>query len=199
MKTAFALVAAFASTAFAGTAVTQVELRASVIVQQAEVRLGDIAEIRSADLQAIRQLVVLPLGRGPAAGMDAVIRREALERWVRLRLGLARSQIEWRGAPETWLHTPSGQSGPHPAEPGLAHTAPSTDSGPFLAGKTPSALVARGDWVLLRFKSAGVELETRAQVLQDGRAGDAVRVRAWSASEPVYARVISASAVEATP
>lgn len=194
MKTAFLSLAAVACAAFAEGAVTQIELRPSVVATQAEVHLGDVAKIRTQDLQAIRELVALPLGPSPPAGSEAVIRRDVLERWVRLRLGLSRALTDWHGALETTVHAPAQPRvaplrtvGPLEGEPGATGNE---------RGVLPR-LVTRGDWVLLRFRSGAVELETRAQVLQDGHAGDVVRVRAWSASEPVFARVISAGAVEA--
>jgi hypothetical protein len=194
VKTAFLSLSALACAAFAQGAVTQIELRPSVVATQAEVHLGDVAQIHTQDLRAIRELVALPLGPRPPAGSEAVIRRDVLERWVRLRLGLSRALTDWRGALETRVHTPARTR----AVP--ARAAASVEREPGATGhedRKPPRLVTRGDWVLLHFRSGGVELETRAQVLQDGHPGEVVRVRAWSASEPVFARVISAGAVEA--
>lgn len=62
----------------------------------------------------------------------------------------------------------------------------------------PAALVARGEWVLLRLNSGLVQLERRAQVMQDGKLGQVVKVRSSNGLEPISARVMGAGQVEAT-
>jgi flagellar basal body P-ring formation protein FlgA len=61
----------------------------------------------------------------------------------------------------------------------------------------PAPAVARGDWVDLHLKSGGVDLEERAQVLQDGQVGQMVKVKSANGSTPVMARVLARGRVEA--
>lgn len=63
----------------------------------------------------------------------------------------------------------------------------------------PQARIVRGDWVVLHIKSGRVELEQRAQALQDGELGQVVKVRAASSADQVEARVVAAGRVEAMP
>jgi flagella basal body P-ring formation protein FlgA len=62
----------------------------------------------------------------------------------------------------------------------------------------PAPMVARGEWVLLRLKSGQVEVERRAQVMQDGSLGQVVQVRSPGGSAPIAARVTASGKVEAT-
>lgn len=56
--------------------------------------------------------------------------------------------------------------------------------------------VRRGEWATLRTASGAVNLESRVQILQDGRAGQAVRVKAAGAMTAILAQVIAAHEVE---
>ena len=165
----------------------RIDLRPAVVAHHEQVVLGEVADIHALDLDTIRRLVSLPLGTRARAGSESVVRREVLERWVRLRLGVPRADVFWGGAAEAVVRTPWDEV-----------RAPDAQSKPD-APTAPRAkpLIARGDWVSLRFKSGAVELETRVQALQDGRIGDVVRVRGAGATEPVPARVLSIGHVEA--
>jgi flagella basal body P-ring formation protein FlgA len=59
--------------------------------------------------------------------------------------------------------------------------------------------VRRGDVVALQLQSGAVQLESRAQALQEGDPGMVVRVRMSGAAEAVTARVIARGRVEAAP
>lgn len=59
--------------------------------------------------------------------------------------------------------------------------------------------VGRGEWVTLLFKAGPVQLEGRAEALQDGERGQMVRVRMSGATAAVEARVVERGRVEATP
>ena len=61
----------------------------------------------------------------------------------------------------------------------------------------PAPLVARGEWVALHLKSGGVELEGRAQALQDGELGQMVKVRSANRADPMTARIVAPGRVEA--
>ncbi len=65
-------------------------------------------------------------------------------------------------------------------------------------GKAPAPGVARGDWVVVHLSSGLVELEGRAQALQDGEVGQLVTVRPAKGASPVQARVVAPGHVEAT-
>ena len=62
----------------------------------------------------------------------------------------------------------------------------------------PAPLIARGEWVLLRLKSGAVELERRAQAMQDGDLGQIVQVRSPSGPAALAARVMAPGRVDAT-
>jgi flagella basal body P-ring formation protein FlgA len=59
--------------------------------------------------------------------------------------------------------------------------------------------VVRGDWVALRIHAGGMELESRAEALQNGRAGQTVIVKPHGASGTLEARVLGPGRVELTP
>ncbi len=56
--------------------------------------------------------------------------------------------------------------------------------------------VVRGEWATLRTSCGVVSLERRVQVLQDGRPGQAVRVKVSGATMSILAQVTGAHAVE---
>lgn len=78
-----------------------VELRAQAQVAGPNVTLGEVAILRSPDLDLMRMLVDLPLGRAPAAGQGALLHRDVLAGWIRRRTGVAGAQIAWHGPTET--------------------------------------------------------------------------------------------------
>lgn len=169
-----------------GPAEVQIELRPQVSALPGPLRLGDLAIVRTRDLAAIQQLVALPVGHAPRPGATAVVRRDVVARWIRMQLGLAHSRTLWTGADESVIRgiSPSGAV--------LAGTKPSIAAAPEAA--VPG--VARGQWVLLQLKSGPVELERRAQAMQDGNVGETVNVRAENGL--VAARVTAPGRVEAT-
>jgi flagella basal body P-ring formation protein FlgA len=59
--------------------------------------------------------------------------------------------------------------------------------------------VSRGDWVSIVSRSGGLALESRVEVLQDGRPGQTVRARALNANGPLLARVIGPGHLELQP
>jgi flagellar basal body P-ring formation protein FlgA len=71
---------------------------------------------------------------------------------------------------------------------------------PLTRAETEQApAVARGEWAVLRATQGSVQLETRVEVLQDGRSGQAVRVRLPSGHDVILARVTGPGAVEMQP
>jgi flagella basal body P-ring formation protein FlgA len=60
-------------------------------------------------------------------------------------------------------------------------------------------LVERGGWATLRSSDGAVSLESKVAVLQDGRAGDHVRVRAPGGGGIVFARVTGPAQLELAP
>jgi flagellar basal body P-ring formation protein FlgA len=60
-------------------------------------------------------------------------------------------------------------------------------------------LVGRGEWATLRSSAGVVMLESRVEVLQDGRAGERVRVRPSTATGIVFARVVGPAQLELAP
>lgn len=59
--------------------------------------------------------------------------------------------------------------------------------------------VSRGDWAALHTAAGAVSLESRVEVLQDGRVGDKVRVRTRGATALVLARVVAPGQLELAP
>lgn len=68
-------------------------------------------------------------------------------------------------------------------------------------GSTPARALAveRGEWVALRTALGAVLLESRVQVLQDGREGERIRVRQQGATGVVFARVVQPGLLELAP
>jgi flagella basal body P-ring formation protein FlgA len=63
----------------------------------------------------------------------------------------------------------------------------------------PAPLVTGGGSALLRAGAEGIRLESRVEVLQDGRAGETVRVKLPNASGEILARVVGPGIVEVQP
>ncbi len=63
----------------------------------------------------------------------------------------------------------------------------------------PTLAVERGTWAALRSVTGAVVLESRVQVLQDGRLGQRVRVRQQGATGIVFARVVERGLLELAP
>lgn len=292
-----------------------IELLPQARVGAGAVVLGQVATIQGQDLDLMRALVDLPLGRAPAAGEGVVLEREALAAWVQQRLrkpatiawsGPARSQVVTdsrpvlgeqvaaaaMGALREWLairserseveiawvpravEVPQGQvrlqprplgaapvrsrmvvwvdvaadgrfvravpvsfsvqawrthaTAAHDLGPrapleaadllhqevdvakleGSAPAFPSSGEGAWLRRAVPAGgvlrspdlgtapAVLRGQWASLHSGVGTVLSETRVEVLQDGRAGDSVRVRQPGAMAQVTARVLGPGQLE---
>jgi flagellar basal body P-ring formation protein FlgA len=63
----------------------------------------------------------------------------------------------------------------------------------------PVPAVTRGEQVTVLARSGDMELEARAEALQDGQVGQTVRVRTASGTAPVVAQVVSAGRVRVQP
>jgi flagella basal body P-ring formation protein FlgA len=74
---------------------------------------------------------------------------------------------------------------------------------PTPASRPPASasplLVERGGWATLRSSDGAVSLESKVAVLQDGRAGDQVRVRGPGGGAIVFARVVGPAQLELAP
>lgn len=309
------LVACAAVPAFAASEIT-IELLPQARVPAGPVVLGQVAHLRTTDLDLMRVLVNLPIGRAPAAGESAVLERGGLSDWVRQRARLAETQVHWSGAGtvrvtgasrslagddiaaaaadhlRAWLATQAGHSAIElerlprdidvPDATVRLHARPlaraqlrkrmlvwvdvwaaqryvrtvpvafsvsawrevATTSEPLSAGANlgretvslreidvagmagvpllpgvpagpletrrplrageairqqdvqPAAAVLRGQWASLRSSAGAVSLETRVEVLQDGRPGDSVRVRQPGATAGVVAKVVGPGQLE---
>jgi len=60
----------------------------------------------------------------------------------------------------------------------------------------PKPSVSRGDWVTLRSNEGLVDLESRVEVLQDGKNGQTIRVKLSNANSPILAKVAGPGLVE---
>jgi flagella basal body P-ring formation protein FlgA len=162
----------------------EVELRPQAVAHGAQVVLGDVAHVRGDELDAVVRLVRLPLGRAPSPGADARLTRETLVRWARSQLGSLASRANWTGADEVTIRR-GAQEG-HPAAAQVAE-------------RRATPAVARGEWVTLLARHGGIELESPAEVLQDGQVGQPVRVRSAGSSGSIVARVVAPGRVEVLP
>lgn len=186
MRSAMAfLVAAVAACAGPATAQsTSIELLPQSRVAGARVALGDVAVIHSSDLGQLRELAGLPVAVSPAAGGSIVLARARLASYVAARTAAA--DVEWRGAASTRVRREAGAPDEEAAT--LAAAAPSRTAW----------LVRRGDWAVLAAGEGGVAVQSRVEVLQDGRAGQRVLVRGMAWPQPVAARVVGPGALEPT-
>jgi flagellar basal body P-ring formation protein FlgA len=271
-------VAAFALAAASAAPRISIELRPETTVSSDQVALGQVARLSSPDLDLMRKLVALPIGRAPRPGEPALVRRDVLEGWICRATGLATSDLDWHGAGATRLllatQTVRGEdvdaaaagvlrewlsardwagsvqvrnpardidvaAGPVriaarpvsqplvrnrtvvwvdlwagnrflralpvsfdvlPAQGLQAQGVPAHRQPPPRVGAADApALVSRGEWATLRSTAGEVSLESRVEVLQDGRVGERVRVRQQGATGVVFARVVSASRLELAP
>lgn len=276
MRRCLAAAAALACVAAQAGPRATIELLSQARVTADQVSLGHVAHLSSTDLDLVRRLVNLPLGRAPRAGQPATVERSTLAHWIRRETGLEESDLAWRGAEaarvvravravrgeeiaaaavdaaRAWLaaqgvhaevearmlprdvEAPAGELRLHarplegaqvrkrllvwvelwsdaafvrtvpvaldlagePTE--LARTAPlQLEPAPRAVAEHP--LVLRGDWATLRSTAGAVTLESRVEVLQDGRAGQRVRVRQPGATGILFARVVGAAQLELAP
>ncbi|MBC5785092.1 hypothetical protein H8N03_19250 [Ramlibacter sp. USB13] len=73
------------------------------------------------------------------------------------------------------------------------------DDALLATGDAGPLAVARGEWASLRSVEGSITLESRVEVLQDGRPGQRIRVRPQGASGPMFARVLGPGRVELAP
>jgi flagella basal body P-ring formation protein FlgA len=98
MKAPWLLLLALALPGALNAAAVSIELRPEVRVGTGRVTLGDVARLTSTDLDLMRLLVDLPVGRVPAGGEAAILQRPTLAGWLRRKTGLADEQLLWGGA-----------------------------------------------------------------------------------------------------
>lgn len=68
-----------------------------------------------------------------------------------------------------------------------------------LQSEQEAPVVTRGEWASLRSLAGAVLLESRVEVLQDGRPGQKIRVRQQGATGIVFARVVGRGELELAP
>jgi flagellar basal body P-ring formation protein FlgA len=259
-----------------------IELRADALVEGATIQLGEIARLRSADLELMQRLVHLDVGRAPRLGESASVQAANLAFWIERQAGVRAGDVAWSGARESRvaqhavrlsgeeiaraaqvevqaMHHRAGQSHevtvasiPHDVQVprGTVRLQPRPWAGAQFATRTlvwvdvwvadafvrsvavslnvsgaerPRSLqqaffheggrrpalhqveapprqlaVERGETAALRSIAGAVQLESRVQVLEDGRVGDLVRVRQGAAAL-LSARVVGPGQVEIAP
>jgi flagella basal body P-ring formation protein FlgA len=260
-----------------------VELLPQVNVRAGTVVLGQVALLKSEDLNLLRRLVHLPVGRSPRLGEGAVLQRDGLASWIRQQAGIGADMLDWRGPGETRvLHMGAQVRGEEIARAAMdalrarlavlgmssqvdvrlmprdidvpledvrlevrrtgnvrQHMVLWVDvwsGGAFIrtvpvsielaGGKVPPEIVprarhasgpaadtfdaseeneqgplavSRGNWATLRTVAGPVTLEGRVEVMQDGRAGQKVRVRPQGATGFVFGRVVGRGQLELAP
>jgi len=87
----------FAAAGTGDPARVRLELRPDAQVRQQQVTLGEVANLSSRDLSALRRLMALPVGTVPRSGEAVTLERDALLQWLKRRNGVEESQIEWQG------------------------------------------------------------------------------------------------------
>lgn len=189
---AAAAFAALAVAAHAAHAPLRIELRANADVGATAVTLADIATISGGDAEEASRVAAIEVGRVSADGRASDVERESVQRWVRARGGAAARDAVWAGAPRCEVRLAEG--GAH------APLAPAAAASPLLAAATgPRPAVTRGSLATLKSLAGAIQLESRVEVLDDGKIGQDVRIRMPGATEHVLARVTAAGHVEVQP
>jgi flagella basal body P-ring formation protein FlgA len=99
-------------------------------------------------------------------------------------------EVELSGRAAKLLPPRELQQVTHPVAAGQVLTAHDVQSRPA---------VSRGDWVAVRVRSGGMEMESRAEALQNGGVGQVVNVKPRGATGTLEARVLAPGRVELTP
>jgi flagellar basal body P-ring formation protein FlgA len=134
---------------------------------------------------------VVPVTFTVDAYRDAWISRPGVPQGVSLSAGM----LEQREVKVGWPSMHTASAGEVPRAWRTTRAIPAGE--PITVRNVAAApLVGRGDWVVLRLKSGLVEVESRAQALQDGQLGQLVQVRS-NERATLPARVTAAGHVEA--
>src|SRR5262245_56859503 len=72
-----------------------IDLNPQVGVHDAQVTLGEVAQIRTSEPLVLAGLSKLPLGRAPLAGEHVTLRRDVLQRWIVARTAIDPQRISW--------------------------------------------------------------------------------------------------------
>lgn len=155
-----------------------------------------------------------------AQGLAAQVQQRQLPRDVELPAGQARLQVRplgempARGRMLVWVDVWCAEAfvrsvavpldvrfdeQPGAAQRAFAMAAPPLAASALAPAPAAPPLVARGEWATLRSTAGVVTLESRVEVLQDGRAGQRVRVRPAGATGIVFARVLGPAQLELAP
>jgi flagellar basal body P-ring formation protein FlgA len=148
-----------------------------------------------------------------AAGRSGEMQVRPLPRDIDLPEGKVRLQV--RGAEHmgtlrrlpVWVDVWAGERFVRTVAVGLdiaSATLPTQEPQPNEPGRLPEMqreplAVVRGDWARLRSSEGAITLESRVEVLQDGRPGQRIRVRQQGASTALFARVLAPGQLELAP
>ncbi|MDB5856571.1 MAG: flagella basal body P-ring formation protein FlgA [Ramlibacter sp.] len=147
----------------AGAPVT-IALRPQARVAGPVVTLGDVAVLSSSELDPLRMLVNLPLGRAPAAGETVTVQREAVAGWLRAKSGLADDVVRWSGPASTQLVAAIRRV-----------------SGEEIAAAAETAL---RDWLAARAQRSDLQLQSLPRDLEAPEGELRLRPRALDATAP---------------
>lgn len=100
---------------------------------------------------------------------------------------------------DVWLGEQFVRAVAVPLEVEAVKANPAKGSEPLLAAEMGAMGVQRGEWAALRAGTGAVLLESRVEVLQDGRMGQSVRVRPATGTGPLTARVVGRGQLELAP
>ena len=156
-----------------------IALHADAEVAGPTIRLGEIARLRSPDLELMRRLVSLAVGRAPRPGESASIPARHLASWIERQAGVRDDEVDWSGAQESRVERSAARvSGEEIARvaqaevqamqqrAGLAHEV-------AVASLPRDLQVPRGSLRLQARASPGAQLRARTVVWVDVWAADA--------------------------
>jgi hypothetical protein len=145
----------------------QVALYSQAQPTQRQLRLGQVADVQSADASLRQLLADAALLMLPATQQPRHLSRERLRHMLEMRLPALKGRIAWGGAPSVLVH---------PAPPWA---------------------VRAGSEVQVRVAQNGVALSDRAHSLDDGEPGQSVRVENPRTRQRYVAVVLAHGQVEA--
>lgn len=85
--------------------ILRVEMKPLVQTSHLYVSLSDVANLSSPDLNTLKRVMSVSLGRAPRAGETVALESASVERWMRGLTGLGTQEVQWSGAQVTQVST----------------------------------------------------------------------------------------------
>jgi flagella basal body P-ring formation protein FlgA len=166
-----------------------------ILAQRPAVYVEDVASLEGGDLQQRRLLGRLDLLDLPGWGGEVTISREQV-RYRLLLAGVGPARFRLVGAAAVHV-----RQAPHLADSAVvaaAHRQPAPGVLPPRLREGPPVVVHKRDSVRLRLYVGSLQVTTRGEALEDGRAGERIRIRNVDSSRVVSGRVVDRGTVEVT-